>query len=413
MINYSSYSNNPLFKLNHLDYFNDIRNTFSNGLLNYKFVPVKSSEYQNTTYEDVTIKFDIDAEFRYQFINQYLHDYQIYLKVLDNESLDKQYLEQVKYFLFQNSNIINSYVKGSQIGIESILGIFCKNLHHYIYYVEDSTVNFVYRITSTLNQTYWNNIIKPIVHPVSWSVEYIELKYNDANNTNVWIDSSVPYENYKINYRDSYKRIIDAVDVFEYRKSYLTVGNDLPYNTDTTPFDISSVGNFETPFLYSNFPAEYSVEIDINLLPYDSHINDNYVFVETATNQYEYTNSNNILVELVESDYGNKQITFEYLFTGVATRYKFMVYDHTIPEDYQLLYHIESDINKIVFMISNDITTISIVVMLWFDYSSNIEILDDEFLPITTDANEEILSDISGIINTWYGIPHPIEIILT
>ena len=344
---FSKYALNPLYKFDNLDYFLDIENTFTKkGFFNYQFAPVKESSYTNVAYEDLTLNFDIEEEFQLQFVKQYLYEYQNFFKCIkatQPKSTDIDYtsrlilFEQTKRSLYTHANIINTFVKGTLSGIETILGLFCKNLGYNFYYVEESPTphNFIYRITTDLPRMYWENIIKDIVHPVSWNVEYVEIASSVPSLTNVWTEPRYQYESYAINFRDMFSRKYTELDYQYHHPSYTSANYRLPYGPSTRTIDESSIGNFETAKNFSNLPSGYTMQ-------YQDSVD---VSQESMLSVFSHTSSviNNI-----------RTVDLEYKFTGLATRYVFIIFSSVE------LFRIDTTIPKFSFTIASSISNINI-----------------------------------------------------
>lgn len=309
--NYSEYCNNPLFILNELQNIMNIQYMISNGdRYNYQFTPIKYTDEGITKQElDISgnplkIKNNIQTQIEDCFISEFLQEYKNYFNVLNNEKLDDIFLKNVKLSMFPKSRYVNTSVKGTQKGIENIINMFCKQIGNYSAIVEPSHTqnNFIYRITTNLPKHYWTDIIKPIVHPLSWKDEYIDIT-NDNN-------KEYPNTNIKIsNYKNKIKEYIDQIT--EYPITYLYINSNQPYNKSTRYYDIAVINNFGSEYIFSFKPSNYSVNLD-----YDNQTLVDYLIDVNNIIANVSVNPNNPLTDL---------LTVEFIKPGIALEYEFYI----------------------------------------------------------------------------------------
>jgi hypothetical protein len=277
--NFSNYGNNPLFKMNHLENAEDIKSVlYNSNLFNYKFTPVKINssgaveQETDTNGNPIVLQHDINKQIEDLYIAQYLSEYVRYFEALntDNEMYgrDSDLLTATKLSLISHANIVNSFFKGTRIGIEIIFGLFCKNLGRFIFKVEQSPVapNFVYRLTSDIPKVYWDSVIKDIVHPVGWADEFVFINMNSeypSTNLEDYFDKFNPFVYNNRNYYIQTRRHILLLRSLP--KTYLDVHNDPPYNTDTRIYDSSIVENMHSNTKFNFKPAEYNTELELDV----------------------------------------------------------------------------------------------------------------------------------------------------
>lgn len=195
--NYNTYSNNIIFTNNKMSSIGDIETILNTSTLNYKFIPtiinednliVKQTDEQN---KELFLNNNTHQTILDLYILQYLEQYSDFFKLIDEININKPSFssKHIKRVILEYSKLMNSSLKGNLDGIYKLLDIFCNCTEYYLLSVEENpSQNFVYRVTCTVPEEYWN-IIKNICHPLSWSCEYIQLN----------ITSSIPniFNNYQ------------------------------------------------------------------------------------------------------------------------------------------------------------------------------------------------------------------------
>jgi len=165
-------------------------------------------------------------------------------------------LRRVKYALLKNAQVINSGVRGSIEGIRLVFNLYIENLSQYYYVsIESSPIgrNFVYRITTSLPKHIWTTIIRPIVHPVSWFDDYIEIDIQDSTS-----NSNLPTNN-DIHNTKIYQQ---ASQLEQLPFTFLDFGSKSKgYTTRYNSYNLSSFGNLQSQYTYSFTDCEHYVEM--------------------------------------------------------------------------------------------------------------------------------------------------------
>lgn len=299
-VDFSNNCNNVLYRLNNINKLSDIRYIIEYGNdFNYQFTPVKNIEgvtlQETKDNEKVVIQIDNKSLLEELFINQHLPEYTQFFDILTKETTtDRQdLLIELKKFLYTKSTLIHSSVKGTLEGIQNILNVFCTMYGNYVAVVEPdpSGYNFIYRVTSNLPQYYWTTIIKKIVHPLSWKDAFIYIETNSKlPNTNITGFS---------NYKSILRALIDGIN--DRPKSFLDVSHFLPYNTHSTFYELSSIGNFDTHYKFDFTPNIYNATLDYSnptLLSELLHTD-----AVTATKNFD-SNKNKYIIEICYTKFG-------------------------------------------------------------------------------------------------------------
>jgi hypothetical protein len=323
---------NALFSLNNLDFLDNIENSFTiQNPFNYKFSPVVddgSGSFTGMTDSngtDVLLQFDIGLAMQELYVKQYLSEYTAYFNLLDmeletNPNMTQSLLNQTKLALFSKSNLINSFAKGTLIGIETVFGMFCKNLGQYTFRVENSPLNsnFIYRITSDMPQLYWSSVIRDIVHPLSWVDEYIQID-NGASQlpttSSTTVDpADVMYDSYITNTRNYATKYGLNIDGLRRKPTYyMDIDMDSMYNGDTQFYEMAMVEDMSSNLQFNFKPNEYAVVLNYT---------DPALLVELSNP------TNFIFRNSVSTVFKRIVVDMEFKMNGIAMQYVYKVKDH-------------------------------------------------------------------------------------
>lgn len=250
--NYNTYSNNIIFTNNKMTSIGDIDTILNTSTLNYKFIPTTFNEdntivkQTDTNNKELYLNYNTHQTILDLYIIQYLEQYSDFFKLIDEINSTNPFFssKHIKRIILEYSKLMNSSLKGNLDGIYKLLDIFCNATSYYLLSVEENpSQNFVYRVTSTIPEEYWN-IIKKICHPLSWKCEYIQLNIT-SNKANIF-NTSKPICLY------DKKNIITYLDyqfnpVFTKERNILLLSNEylgsLFYNGE---FIYSGIYNYST-----------------------------------------------------------------------------------------------------------------------------------------------------------------------
>lgn len=146
-----------------------------------------------------TIQIDTQKQLEELYLKQYMPEYYELFSFLDSFVIEnpnkKIQLLNLKQSLYNKSNLLHYTIKGTVDGIRNLIYMFANIIGNYIVIIEENDlVNFNYTITSNMPILYWEKYLKPIVHPLSWTVNYIYIDSNIDLLTNI---SSINHYNNK------------------------------------------------------------------------------------------------------------------------------------------------------------------------------------------------------------------------
>jgi len=180
---YNTYSNNIIYTNNKMSDIGNVNSILDTSTLNYKFIPttinsdgiiVKQTDEFN---EEIFLSVNTHQTILELYILQYLNEYSDFFKLIDEININNTTFssKKIKRILLEYSKLMHSSIKGNVDGIYKLLDIFCNSTDYYLISVEENaSKNFIYRVTCTAPEEYWN-VIKTICHPLSWKCEYIQI----------------------------------------------------------------------------------------------------------------------------------------------------------------------------------------------------------------------------------------------
>lgn len=321
---YKYIGNNTIFKLNQLKNIS-LQNILNLDSFNYQFNSVEKENQNSPQNTEINIKQNINQQLFNLAQLQYLNEYSNYFNALDKETENKteiiqNRLKEFKRFFLQKSNFINCYSKGTKRGIETIFLIFAQSLDYNIIIIEKSplNVNFVYRVTTNLPETYWKGVIKELVHPVSWSDEYVYIKGTEGDTTLVTYYEPSFYNEYYFNSREYFHRTRNQIlQNSNIGISYLDINYNQPYGTYTNVYDVAMIEDFDSHYRFNFSPISYN-----NPIEYDQTVKD--IIIDDIVNYVGGVLYYN--VDIDESTF-HYNVLIEFLLKGIGLQYEFEVYD--------------------------------------------------------------------------------------
>lgn len=145
-----------------------------------EYVNVYDQNRADLGYEDTDrrIQFKNSDTIEELFVKQYLPEYIRYMKDINDPTLtilSTAEAKDLKNLLFKNITLMN-YFKGNEIQMEFLISIFSSSLgYHYVSVDPDPYNNFIYRVSTTLPERFWNEDIRKITHPLGWDDLYVEI----------------------------------------------------------------------------------------------------------------------------------------------------------------------------------------------------------------------------------------------
>jgi hypothetical protein len=308
--------------------------------------------YENT---NRIVQFQTSKTIEELFVKQYLPEYQRYMEDVNDPTLtilDGGESQDLKDLLFKNITLMN-YFKGNKIQMNMLVSIFSGSLgYHYVSVDPDPYYNFIYRVSTTLPQSYWLDSIKNITHPLGWDDFYVEIPY-DAND---WtqlkiISDATGFEEYFIrNAKITPTSYIDVADYVDENGAIFKYGS---FTGNAMYEDMLDEATF--PFK----PSEYNATVDYGIngtidttsgLFYD--LRTVYPTIDATTG---YTDGTSVAVieggeeSLFKVTQIGKLWTFEFTRSGVATEYAWRIYRNGVP-----IYTRKTYIPKLVWAAPDD-----------------------------------------------------------
>ena len=201
-------------------------------------------------------------------LNQYYDEYKVFYKNISQRDSIKQssaisytddYVNKFNLYMMKN-HVKFSALKGTQFLIQLYLALYSKYLGQFlISVVEDTSHNFVYYVSSSISEQFWNTNIKPYVHPLSWSCIYNEISGLSTNLIQTldlkksilqkWMANwdSNKFINYRATtnrwYNDNTISIGSFSNESRFNTLSCTIDNDYNFNNDMVNF----IQEFDTP----------------------------------------------------------------------------------------------------------------------------------------------------------------------
>lgn len=233
---------------NQITKLNDYYAVDSQVSQNFEFSPVlyntEKQKYEKADTPTINNVSDLVLE---NYVKMYLYDlYPLYLSIQDRLTTDpgsfseetKTYIKQFFIFFIKNSAFFNS-LKGTVYLLDTVLTFYSRVLGYYLVSVVE-TEKFVYRITSNIPIDEWESLLKPYLHPCSWSVYFNEVDkstyFYEAGNTNYkHLETVNNFDKNCISYFEANFSKEHQVFVLEWLRQ--------KFNPDTTYSNISFLNN--------------------------------------------------------------------------------------------------------------------------------------------------------------------------
>ena len=261
---------------------------------NFKYIPVDfnmvTQDYRE--YGNVDIEVDNSAIVEELFVKQYLNEFSNYFNDMSdannrslNSTLKSRYNVQVlKTIIAKHAFVFNQF-KGNKKGISYIVNLFCDALGYDLLSIaENPYTNFSYTITSTLPKDFWENDIKPIVHPIPWVCQYNQIVFNYKDPVANWV-------NYHNIFHNTFELFYERKRLYSYLEKFNRYNNmnDNTYNdSNEIVSDLSDESEYR--FSPSNYIYEYLDSDNINSIYHDSTLHlSNKEILKTTIDETNHT----------------------------------------------------------------------------------------------------------------------------
>lgn len=259
-------------------------------------------------------------------LNQYFIEYKTFYDTVNSRNVSgvgtedrklysDDYIKQL-HMLFMKNIVKYQAFKGNKFLIDLYIGLYSKYLgYNSISVIEDAAQNFIYRISSSIPETVWNEKIKPNVHPMGWNCVYSEIPSTSFPSSNkldyqawmrTWDYDGISYldaDHYRKQRNKHYKQLFDISHVDGMIGASTVSAHEVSGHDNCTyknPYDENKFNlNFN-----GMLPIEVDMENNVGNSLYDKSLKLNDI--------------KNIYFKV---DRINKKMYIQYKFAGIAHQY--------------------------------------------------------------------------------------------